>query len=96
MDTPTNATHAAMMTGAYGAPNGIIANAIYDRSLPGEVDTTDPALIRVDTLFDVLRRDLPHLRTAAVMGKAKLRALFDCTHDGAGGCIEDATSNPEG
>jgi hypothetical protein len=32
----------------------------------------------------------------AVRGKAKLRALFDCTHDGAGGCIEDATSNPEG
>ena len=96
MVTQTNANHAAMMTGAYGAANGIVANSFHDRTLPGEVDTTDPALIRVDTLFDVLRRDLPHLRTAAVMGKSKLRELFDCTNDGAGSCIEGDTGNPEG
>jgi hypothetical protein len=54
-----------------------------------------PELVRVDTLFDVLRRERPELTTAAVLGKAKLRSLFDCTNT-SGVCTADLATNPEG
>jgi predicted AlkP superfamily pyrophosphatase or phosphodiesterase len=96
MVSQTNANHTAMLTGAYGATNGVVANSFYDRTLPGERALDTPSLLRVDTLFDMLRREAPHLRTAAVLGKEKLRDLYDCTNDGAGACVANDTDNPEG
>lgn len=95
MVSQTNANHTAMMTGAYGATNGIVANNAYDRTANQPIELERPELIRVDTLFDVLRREMPHLTTAAVLGKAKLRSLFDCTNTG-GVCTSDLATNPEG
>ncbi len=95
MVSQTNANHTAMMTGAYGATSGIVANNAYDRTANQAIALDRPELIRVDTLFDVLRRELPHLTTAAVLGKAKLRELFDCTNAG-GVCTADLAANPEG
>ena len=95
MVSQTNANHTAMMTGAYGATSGIVANNAYDRTANQAIELERPELIRVDTLFDVLRRELPHLTTAAVLGKAKLRSLFDCTNAG-GVCTTDLATNPEG
>jgi predicted AlkP superfamily pyrophosphatase or phosphodiesterase len=94
MVSQTNANHAAMMTGAYGATNGIVANNAYDRSANQPIELDRPELIRIDTLFDTLRREAPHLSTAAVLGKAKLRSLFDCTNTG-GVCTANLATNPE-
>ena len=96
MITQTNANHTAMVTGAYGEDHGIVANAFYDRTAGAEIDAEVPSLIRIDTIFDVLRREAPHLKTAAVLGKEKLRDLYDCTADTNGDCIADSTANPEG
>lgn len=103
MVSQTNANHTAMVTGAYGDVNGVVANTFYNRCTNPPACTTAasqalefPPLIRVDTLFDVLRREAPQLRTAAVLGKEKLRILYDCTDDGAGNCIANSTANPEG
>jgi predicted AlkP superfamily pyrophosphatase or phosphodiesterase len=95
MIAQTNANHTAMLTGAYGEDHGIIANKFWDRSAAAEVDAESPAFIMVDTIFDVLRREAPQLKTAAVLGKEKLRLLYDCTMVG-GECAEDVTANPEG
>lgn len=95
MVSQTNANHTAMLTGAYGDVNGVVANGFFNRATAAEEDLERPSLIRVDTLFDVLRREAPHLRTAAVLGKEKLRLLYDCT-DGGGGCGTLSADNPEG
>jgi predicted AlkP superfamily pyrophosphatase or phosphodiesterase len=95
MVSQTNANHTAMLTGAYGDVNGVVANGFFNRATAAEEDLERPSLIRVDTLFDVLRREAPHLRTAAVLGKEKLRQLYDCT-DGGGGCGTPSADNPEG
>jgi predicted AlkP superfamily pyrophosphatase or phosphodiesterase len=95
MVSQTNANHTAMLTGAYGDVNGVVANTFFNRATAAEEDLERPSLIRVDTLFDMLRREAPHLRTAAVLGKEKLRLLYDCT-DGGGGCGTPSADNPEG
>ena len=95
MVSQTNANHTAMMTGAYGDTSGIVANGAWDRTANQSIALERPELIRVDTLFDVLRRERPHLSTAAVLGKAKLRELFDCTNTG-GVCTNELATNPEG
>jgi predicted AlkP superfamily pyrophosphatase or phosphodiesterase len=95
MVSQTNANHTAMLTGAYGDVNGVVANGFFNRASAAEEDLERPSLIRVDTLFDVLRREAPQLRTAAVLGKEKLRLLYDCT-DGGGGCGTPSADNPEG
>src|SRR6185295_6988872 len=96
MVAQTNANHTAMMTGAYGDVNGIVANTFYNRGAAASQPLEFPPLIRVDTLFDVLRAQAPQLKTAAVLGKEKLRFLYDCTNDGAGNCVAGSTANPEG
>jgi predicted AlkP superfamily pyrophosphatase or phosphodiesterase len=96
MVSQTNANHTAMLTGAYGAGHGIVANTFFNRVTMAAEPLESPSLIRVDTLFDVLRREAPHLKTAAVLGKHKLRELYDCTNDGAGTCVIGSTANPEG
>ena len=95
MVTQTNANHTAMLTGAYGDTNGIFANAFFDRARGEERALDRPELLRVDTLFDMLRREAPHLTTAAVLGKEKLRQLYDCTQDATGACLADDPNNPE-
>lgn len=95
MVSQTNANHTAMLTGATGAVHGIVANGFWNRTAAAEEALERPSLIRVDTLFDVLRREAPHLRTAAVLGKEKLRELFDCTN-AAGACGTPSADNPEG
>src|SRR6185436_18233748 len=96
MVAQTNANHTQMMTGAPGAVNGIVANTFYDRATAAEAPLDRPSLIKVATLFDALRQHAPELKTAAVLGKAKLRSLYDCTNDGSGVCTANATDNPEG
>jgi hypothetical protein len=96
MVSQTNANHTQMVTGAPGGVNGIVANTFYDRATATAGPLERPSLIRTATLFDALRAAAPELKTAAVLGKAKLRSLYDCTHDGNGTCIADATDNPEG
>lgn len=88
MVSQTNANHTQMLTGATGAVNGIVANSFYNRVTATEEALERPALIRVDTIFDVLRNEAPHLRTAAVLGKEKLRLLY--------GGVSAASDNPEG
>ncbi len=88
MVSQTNANHTAMLTGATGAVNGVVANGFYNRALGAEEPIERPALIRVATLFDVLRQEAPHLKTAAVLGKEKLRLLYDG--------VTASTDNPEG
>jgi len=88
MVSQTNSNHTQMLTGAPGAVNGIVANSFYNRATAAEEAMERPSLIRVDTLFDVLRNEAPHLKTAAVLGKAKLRELYDG--------VTASTDNPEG
>jgi predicted AlkP superfamily pyrophosphatase or phosphodiesterase len=98
MVSQTNANHTQMLTGAPGAVNGIVANTFYDRTAAAEAPLERPSLIRVATLFDALRANAPELKTAAVLGKAKLRALYDCTTapgDEGGTCVAGSTDNPE-
>jgi predicted AlkP superfamily pyrophosphatase or phosphodiesterase len=85
-----------MVTGAPGGVNGIVANTFYDRATATAGPLERPSLIRTATLFDALRAAAPELKTAAVLGKAKLRSLYDCTNDGNGTCIANAIDNPEG
>lgn len=94
MVTETNGNHAAMITGAYGGRSGIFANEMYDREAQAAVDLNVPALNLAETLFDVIEREKPWLTTASVMGKGKLRELFDCTRDAEGRCVE-SDANPE-
>ncbi|MEO6028754.1 MAG: alkaline phosphatase family protein, partial [Candidatus Binatia bacterium] len=99
MVSQTNANHTQMLTGAPGAVNGIVANSFYDRAAAAEAALEKPSLIRVATLFDALRQHAPELKTAAVLGKAKLRSLYDCTTavgDEGGTCLPGSTDNPEG
>ncbi len=94
MVTETNANHTAMITGAYGEDSGIIANGSFDRAGGAELDLDRPELNFAETLFDSIERSKPWLRTALVMGKEKLRSLFDCTRDTEGAC-GPSDANPE-
>lgn len=95
MVSQTNANHVAMMTGASGEASGIVANSFFNAKT-GEVEALDrPSLLLAETLFDSVERSKPWLRTAAVMAKAKLRRLFDCTTDASGAC-GPSSDNPEG
>lgn len=88
MITETNANHAAMMTGTFGDVSGMVANAFIDSRNGTEIDLNRPSLMLVPTLFDAIEAHSPSLVTATVLGKAKLRELFD----GTGGPSSD---NPE-
>jgi predicted AlkP superfamily pyrophosphatase or phosphodiesterase len=94
MVTETNGNHVAMMTGAYGGRSGIFANEMFDRDAQAATDLDVPALNLAETLFDVIEREKPWLTTASVMGKGKLRDLFDCTRDAEGNCVA-SNANPE-
>lgn len=95
MVSETNPNHTAMITGAYGDANGIVANFFHDHRTQTRTPLDRPSLILVETLFDAIERQAPKLRTASVMGKEKLRLLFDCTRDATGGCGA-SSDNPEG
>ena len=99
MVTETNANHVAMMSGAFGETSGLVANGILDTSVrpAAELDLDRPSLNLAETLFDRIEAEKPALVTAAVMGKAKLRDLFDCTPaDGNPASCGTSTDNPEG
>ena len=94
MVSETNGNHVAMMTGAYGERSGVFANEYWDREAGAATDLDQPALNLAETLFDAIERQKPWLKTAAVMGKGKLRSLFDCTTNAEGQCAPSA-ANPE-
>lgn len=95
MITETNANHVAMVTGAYGGASGAVANGFFDQTSGEEVALERPSLNLSQTLFDVMDAH-EDLRSAVVMGKAKLRALFDCTRDEGTGECGPSDDNPEG
>lgn len=90
----TNANHVAMTTGAYGEGSGVFANETFDRDSGKAVAFNEPELNFAETLFDVIERQKPWLRTAGVFAKAKLRTLFDCTRGSSGKC-GPSRENPE-
>lgn len=95
MITETNANHVAMVTGAYSGTSGAVANGFFDQTTGEEVALERPSLNFSETLFDVMDEH-PELKSAAVMGKAKLRDLFDCTRDEGTGECGPSDDNPEG
>ncbi|MDQ4095160.1 MAG: alkaline phosphatase family protein [Actinomycetota bacterium] len=95
MVSETNGNHVAMVTGAYGEDSGIFANESYDRDAGEPYDLDRPELNFSPTLFDAIERHKPWLRTALIMGKSKLRTLFDCTRNAQGEC-GTSSDNPEG
>jgi predicted AlkP superfamily pyrophosphatase or phosphodiesterase len=94
MVTQTNGNHVAMMTGAYGETSGVFGNSYWNRLLNASQPLENPELLLAPTLFDAFRAQAPHLTTAAVLGKGKLRRLFDCTKSGS--ACGTNSSNPEG
>jgi len=94
MVTETNGNHVAMMTGAYAERSGVIANESFDRAAGAALPLDQPELNAAETLFDAIEAQKPWLRTAAVMGKEKLRDLFDCTRTVEGDC--GPAMSPEG
>lgn len=94
MVTETNGNHTAMITGAYGESSGVFANEMWDQDADAAVDIERPALNLAETLFDAIERQKPWLTTASVMGKGKLRDLFDCTRNQDGKCAP-SSENPE-
>ncbi|HEX2028948.1 MAG TPA: alkaline phosphatase family protein [Nitriliruptorales bacterium] len=81
MVTETNANHVGITTGMPGQVHGLVSNSFYDRSARAIRGTDRPALVLADTLFDAIEGQKPWLRSAAVLGKQKLRELFDCTRE---------------
>ncbi|MBW3578745.1 MAG: alkaline phosphatase family protein [Actinobacteria bacterium] len=98
MVTETNANHVGVTTGLPGQTHGLVSNAFYDRSARAVRAMDRPALVLADTFFDAIETQKPWLRTAAVLGKEKLRELFDCTRDPAdpAGPCGPSDDNPEG
>lgn len=95
MISETNTNHTGIVTGVPPAEHGIVANSIFNRATGGKIAMESPALISAPTLFDAIETQKPWLRTAAVLGKEKLRLLFDCTKTSTGTC-GPSSSNPEG
>jgi predicted AlkP superfamily pyrophosphatase or phosphodiesterase len=95
MVSETNGNHVAMMTGAYGEDSGVFANESYDREAGEAYDLDRPELNFAPTLFDTIEKRKPWLRTASIMGKSKLRNLFDCTRNSEDEC-GTSSENPEG
>ncbi|HEY7873963.1 MAG TPA: alkaline phosphatase family protein, partial [Actinomycetota bacterium] len=94
MVSETNSNHVAMMTGAYAAKSGMVANDTFDRTGGEAISLDRPELNLAETLFDAIEKQKPWLETAAVFGKYKLRDLFDCTTNDAGQCASNS-ANPE-
>ncbi|HWL65286.1 MAG TPA: alkaline phosphatase family protein, partial [Actinomycetota bacterium] len=94
MVTETNGNHTAMITGAYGERSGVFANEMWDQGADAAVDMESPSLNLAETLFDAIERQKPWLTTASIMGKGKLRSLFDCTRTEDGEC-GPSDANPE-
>ncbi|MFA5890295.1 MAG: alkaline phosphatase family protein [Actinomycetota bacterium] len=95
MITETNANHTAMLTGRSPEEDGLVANNFYNRISKQKEAMERPGFIQTKTLFDAIETQKPYLRTAAVLGKEKLRLLFDCTRNSSGACGTN-TDNPEG
>lgn len=95
MVSETNGNHTAMITGAYGEDSGIFSNESFNRQTDEPYDLDQPQFNFAPTLFDVIEGTKPWLRTAAIMGKSKLRSLFDCTRTTEGDC-GPSSDNPEG
>jgi type I phosphodiesterase/nucleotide pyrophosphatase len=77
MPTVTNTNHAALMTAAYAAAHGIVGNFLWDRSPTDPPEPSEQASnLEVETLFTVIEKDRPALRTAGIFGKFKLAGLF--------------------
>jgi ectonucleotide pyrophosphatase/phosphodiesterase family protein 5 len=95
MLSETNPNHVAMVTGTFGDTHGIFANELLDLEDGEESDLDFPAHILVPTLFDAIERQRPSLRTAAVVGKEKLKTLFDCTRPTDSDECGPSAENPE-
>ncbi len=80
MPTLTNPNHVSIATGSYPAAHAISANYYWERGEKLERGFLDQAsAIEVETLFTVIGRTQPKLRTAAVFGKWKLADLFSAS-----------------
>ena len=95
MVTETNTNHASIVTGLPGGSHGIVANNLFNRSAAASQSTAKASMISSPTLFDAFAVQRPELATAVVMGKERLRDLFDCTRTSEGACGPSA-DNPEG
>ena len=100
--------HPAMVTGAFADRTGTISDWFLNTrdidpatGTPRQVDIFRPSLNLSETIFDVIAAENAvsnrNLKTATVMGKARLRQLFDCTpdDDDPNSC-GTSTDNPEG
>lgn len=96
MLSETNPNHVAMVTGTFGDTHGIFANEFFDRESDEESDLDFPVHILAPTLFDAIEGQRPSLRTAAVVGKEKLKTLFDCTRPADSQRCGPSAENPEG
>ena len=77
MPTVTNTNHAALMTASYPAANGIIGNRMSDRNPEHAPFPSEFArYLQVETVFTVVERERPELKTAALFGKSRLVGLF--------------------
>ncbi|MBI1816023.1 MAG: alkaline phosphatase family protein [Deltaproteobacteria bacterium] len=82
MPSVTNTNHAAIMTAAYSAANGIVGNSFWDRDpAHAPVSTESAQYLEVETLFTVIEKERPALVTAGLFGKSKLVNLFSAVPD---------------
>ncbi len=93
MVTESNPNYTAMLTGTYPDVSGLFSDAFINLKSGAEERAERPSLILVPTLFDAIETQKPDLRTASIMGKEKLRRLFDCT--ATGGACGPSADNPE-
>lgn len=94
MVSETNPNHTGILTGVLPQQHGIVSNSYLNRATGARVLMESPNLISAPTLFDAIESQKPWLRTAAVLGKEKLRLLFDCTKLATNAC--GPSESPEG
>src|SRR5262245_26097627 len=76
MPSVTSPNHVAIMTGTYAAAHGIVGNVLWDPVARAPAASEDARNVDVETLFTVIEKERPALRTAALFGKARLVGFF--------------------
>jgi hypothetical protein len=75
--TRTNPNHVSLGTGLYPGVHGITGNRYWKRGSSRHASGLDAAEhIEAETLFTIIEKDQPTLRTVGVFGKSKLGRLF--------------------